>query len=777
MKSFLKFLSRNKQYSLINLLGLAVSMAFVILLAVYVQRQLRTDAFQQNADRIYLIANNENVNAAYWLDKHLKNQFPEIEKSTAFTHLGDGREFQIGGEKVYGSATCVDSTFFEIFSFDLAAGSKDDWKVSWDRCMVSEDFARAHFSGVDPVGQKIVFVNNRDYPLTVCGIFKHFGNSVLKSPDVLLRGEVCTKINSANDERMSNAGSGNCFVMTWPGADLQTRQEDMLSYLREIYWVYKSKDYKGVRIIPLRDLYFMQHAKEDYNGALNFGDRALVRLLTTLCILLLLFAVLNYVNMTTALTGFRAKEMATRRLVGAGKGGIFLKIIGESILVCAVAMVFALLLAEALSPLASQMLNYQLPVLASLNAATVPGLFGFVLLVGLLAGCIPAALIQQVHPIEIVRGTLRRKTKTVYSKIIIVIQNGLAVAMLVAALTMFLQVRALINAPLGYNTQDILNIDNNYGKASELTALLDKFRAEPLVEDVGLGEGTPFEGTNNWTVELANGSWCSFQLIQGDSAYFRILGLREKQDNHNPGNYWLNEQACRQIGIGEDATEFQTKNEGASTIGIGGIYYDFRIWSILENSSATLINNRGTYAPDRYPWNILVKTTGDHAAARKRLAALAEKLFPGTLFQAAYMEDAIRDRFAQQTRLLRIVSVFALLSLLVAALGLFAMSSYYLQQERRTVALKKVYGADYDGVLRELVFSFLKLIGISFVLAVPLAALVMRKWLDTFSYHIDLHAWIFLAAGAAVALLAALSVLWQSFRAARTNPAEELKKE
>ena len=141
------------------------------------------------------------------------------------------------------------------------------------------------------------------------------------------------------------------------------------------------------------------------------------------------------------------------------------------------------------------------------------------------------------------------------------------------------------------------------------------------------------------------------------------------------------------------------------------------------------------------------------------------------------MEDAIRDRFAQQTRLLRIVSVFALLSLLVAALGLFAMSSYYLQQERRTVALKKVYGADYDGVLRELVFSFLKLIGISFVLAVPLAALVMRKWLDTFSYHIDLHAWIFLAAGAAVALLAALSVLWQSFRAARTNPAEELKKE
>lgn len=777
MKSFLKFLSRNKQYSLINLLGLSVSMAFVILLAVYVQRQLSTDAFQENADRIYVIANEENVNAAYWLDKHLKNRFPEIEKSTAYTHLGESQEFQIGGEKIYGSAACVDSSFFEIFSFDLAEGTAEDWKISWDRCMVSEDFARAHFSDADPVGQKIVYANNGEYALTVCGVFKAFGNSILKSPDVLLRGEVCTKINSANNEQMSNAGSSTCFVMTWPGADLQARNADLLSYLQEIFWVYKSKDYKGVRVIPLREMYFLQEGREDYQAALHFGDRALVRLLGTLCILLLFFAVLNYVNMTTALTGFRAKEMATRRLVGAGKGNIFLKMIGESILVCAVAMLFALLLAEALSPLASRMLNYPLPVLASLNPVTVPALVGFVLLVGLLAGFIPAALIQQVHPIEIVRGTLRRKTKTVYSKIIIVIQNVIAIAMLVAALTMFLQVRSLINAPLGYNTKDILNIGNRFGRASALTPMLDRFRAEPFVEEVGLGEGTPFEGTNNWTVELANGTWCSFQLIQGDSAYFRVLGLREKQDNHNPGNYWLNEQAFRQIGIEEDATEFQINYQNSSTMGIGGIYYDFRIWSILENSSAALLYNRGTYQAEGYPWNILVKTTGDHAAAHKRLAEIAAEFFPDTLFSAGYLEESIRNRFADQTRLLRIVTVFALLSLLVAALGLFAMSSYYLQQERRTVALKKVYGADYDGVLRELVFSFLKMIAVSFVIAVPVAWLVMRKWLDSFTYRIDLHVWIFLAAGAAVALIAALSVLWQSIRATRTNPAEELKKD
>ena len=172
MKSFLKFLSRNKQYSLINLLGLSVSMAFVILLAVYVQRQLSTDAFQENADRIYVIANEENVNAAYWLDKHLKNRFPEIEKSTAYTHLGESQEFQIGGEKIYGSAACVDSSFFEIFSFDLAegtAGTENFWDMHGQR-----DFARAHFSDADPGSENRVR-EQWEYALTVCGVFKASG--------------------------------------------------------------------------------------------------------------------------------------------------------------------------------------------------------------------------------------------------------------------------------------------------------------------------------------------------------------------------------------------------------------------------------------------------------------------------------------------------------------------------------------------------------------------------------------------------------------------------
>ncbi len=778
MKTFLKFLSRNKLYSAINLIGLSLSMAFVLLLAVYVQRQLSTDAFHENADRIFVIANEEGVNMGYWMDKHLINNFPEIEKSTAVCSLSPNAEYVIDGELVYGNSLAVDSCFFEMFSYELAKGSKTDWKISWDRCMVSEAFAHAHFGDKDPIGAQITFrQGDEDYPFTVCGVFRDFGNSILKSPDVLCRGEIMTKINQSNNEHMSNAGSSVCFVMTYRGADLQAREADMLAWMRENFWVYSSKDYQRVRMIPLRDMYFLKDGNRDWTGILLFGNRSLVMLLLAMCVVLLLFAVLNYVNLTTALTGFRAKEMAARRLVGASKSGIFWKMMAESTLMCAVAMVLAVFVAQALTPSASEILKYPIDIFKALTPLNLFLTFVLVLVIGLLAGMVPALIIHRVKPIEIVRGTLRFKTKTTYSKVIIVVQNVVTVVMLIAALTMFLQVRSLINAPLGYNTKDMLNISNNYGKAPEMTEFLEKLRSQSFVEEVGLGEGIPLMGTNNWTTRITEEQWCSFQMIKGDSCYFNMLGIRVKQDNHNPNNYWLNEYAFGQLGIDETAGEFKVlRKDGVETMQIGGIYYDFKIFPLLDRQSAALIYNYGEY-PDKWPWNILVKINGDHKEAYQKIEALVNEVFPGKLFEAEYVEEAVANCFSEQSLVLKIVGIFALLSLFVSALGLIAMSSYYMQQERRSVALKKVFGAPRRQVLNELVFSFLKMVGIAILIALPIAYFLMKRWLEDFSYKIDLHWWIFVVAGLVVVFVAMLAVLWQSLKAANTNPVEALKKE
>lgn len=774
MKSFWNFLRKNKLYAAVNLVGLTVSMAFVLLLAVYIQRQLTTDSFQQNADRIYVIANEDNVTMGYWLDKHLKNNFPEIEKGCCVANIASAAAFNIDGERVYGSTMAADSTFFEMFSYDLLEGNKADWRVSQDRCMVSREFANAHFGDKDPLGQIISFNYEGSFQLTVCGVYEDFGNSILKAPDVLIRGDIMPKINSSHDEFMSNAGGGICFVMAYPGADLQGRHDDILDWCEENFWVYKSQ-YDKVRIIPLRDMYFLNEGIRYGSDTIQFGNRSFVNLLLAMCILLLAFAVLNYINMTTALTGFRAKEMATRRLVGADKRNIFFKVISESTLICGISMLLAILLAEALAPTASRILEYQVSVFKAVTPVNILLVLGFILVLGILAGIVPALLIQKAQPIEIVRGTLRLKTKTVYSKVIIVVQNVVAVVMLVSALTIGLQIRHMVSADLGYNTKDILVVDNAFGQTGQIRPLLDKWREEPCVEEVGQGDGIPLGGTNNWTMEMPDGHWVSFQQIQGDDKYFDILGLKVKQDNHQPNKWWLNEYAFKQIGIEETATEFQTAQNG--TRSIGGIYYDFKIRPLEQDQSAAMIYNRGENPDDDYPWVLLVKTTGDQAAAKKQVEAACKEVFPDRLFEAQYIEEMIEDGFADESRVLNIVLIFTLLSILVSALGLFAMSSYYMQQEIRSVSVKKVFGADYSGVLKELVLSFMKMVGIAFVIGVPIAWLIMNHWLSGYGHRIDLYWWIFLAAGAVVALIAIASVLYQSIKTARTNPAEALKKE
>ena len=775
MKSFWNFLKKNKLYGAVNLVGLTVSMAFVLLLGVYVQRQLSTDSFQENADRIYVIANETNINMGYWLDKHLRNNFPEIEKGCSVANMTASSSFHIdgeGGELVYGRMMAADSTFFDIFSYELAAGNKADWHLSWDRCMVSEEFANAHFGDRDPIGRQL-FSEMGGVALTVCGVFKDFGNSILKSPDVLVRGEMMPKTNTSHDEFMSNAGGSVCFVMTSPGADLDAKRAEILNWCEENFWMYKNQ-YNAVRIIPLKEMYFLASANKDWTGTVQFGNRRFVNLLLAMCLLLLAFAVLNYINMTTALTGFRAKEMATRRLVGADKRGIFFKIIKESTLICGISMLLAILLAEALAPTASRILEYQVSIFKAASPVNILLVLGFILALGVLAGIVPALLIQKAQPIEIVRGTLRLKTKTVYSKVIIIIQNVVTVVMLVSALTMALQIRHMITADLGYNTKDILVVDNAFGQTGQIRPLLDKWRAEPCVEEVGQGDGIPLEGTNNWTMEMPDGHWVSFQQIQGDDKYFDILGLKVKQDNHQRA-WWLNEYAFKQIGIEESATEFVTAQNG--TLSIGGIYYDFKIRPLEADQSAAMIYNRGENPDDDYPWVLIVKTTGNQAAAKKRVEALAEEVFPGRLFEAKYIEEMIEDGFADESRVLKIVLIFTLLSILVSALGLFAMSSYYMQQEIRSVSVKKVFGAEYSGVLKELVLAFMRMVGIAFVIAIPIAWFIMNRWLSGYGHRIDLHWWIFALAGLAVAVIAAISVLYQSIKTARTNPAEALKKE
>ena len=211
---------------------------------------------------------------------------------------------------------------------------------------------------------------------------------------------------------------------------------------------------------------------------------------------------------------------------------------------------------------------------------------------------------------------------------------------------------------------------------------------------------------------------------------------------------------------------------------IGGIWYDFRIGNILNAQKPAMLKRFDDgYSGKDWPWTIVIKTVGNHKTAMERARAICSEMFPDKLFDVDWAEDILKEHFAKERQVSSIMLLFSILSIFISALGLVAMSSYYMQQERKTVSLKKVFGASYKKVLIQLVLSFIKLVGVAFVLAVPIGWLLMNRWLQNYSYHISLYWWIFALAGLATAIIAGVSVLWQSIRTARTNPATELKKE
>lgn len=346
---------------------------------------------------------------------------------------------------------------------------------------------------------------------------------------------------------------------------------------------------------------------------------------------ILLFAVMNYINLTVAQTGFRAKEMAARRLLGASRGEIILKLILESTFLCVVAFVIALFLAAAVEPGASRLLGSKIGVWQDMTPAVVACYAAFIVVLGVVAGFIPAMMVSRYKPVDIVRGSFRHRTKMFYSKVLITIQNVITIVLIATSLTIGLQIRHLISAPMGYNTADILDISTEIflGK-KQIAQFREELLREPCVEAVALGCGTPHDRGNNNTMQYGPDRMIGFQIFIGDSTYFRILGLERLRDNHlarmNDDNMvFINQHALRELGIAEDAEEFKVGMDYSYPYQIAGIYRDFQIGSALDKPQSAMLWQTDDIA-DMYPWNILVKIRGDKTAAYNTVKSVFERI-------------------------------------------------------------------------------------------------------------------------------------------------------
>ncbi len=778
-RSFFNFLGRNKLYAAINIFGLSVSLMFVILIADYTLRQFTADNFHTKADRIRVIGTEDSINNGYYLQKYLRDRYPEIESTCAVSASGQSTDavqpVEIGQQKYSVSVLFADTTFFRLFDFPLLEGSREEALASRDNVVLSESFARKVFGSFNPLGQTIRF-SDEGKSYVVSGVVKDIDRSVVPNMDIIMRAERLCDLNQANDEHMSNCGAATTFILVREGADLDAKIPDMLSYFKEMYWPYEGNLCHEVSLTPLREVYFS--ARND-TYAFNRGSWSFVMILFGVGAVILAFAVMNYINLTVAQTGFRAKEMAARRLLGASRGEIVLKLILESTVMCLAALAVAFFLAEAFEPYASRLLESKIDVWGDITPAVGICYAVFILVLGVVAGIVPAMMVSRYKPIDIVRGSLRRRTKMLYSRVLITIQNVITIGLIATSLTIGLQIRHLIDAPLGYNTRDILDISTEtFSETQQVRRFCDELKALPCVEAVGMGCGTPLDRGNNNTIQRGPDKMVSFQIFLGDSTYFRLLGLELLRDNHADG-WALNQYALRELGIDEDTPNFKMGRDYSRNYDISGIYRDFQIGSALNAPSSAMLRNYGSaeaFLEKRTPWNILVKTVGDKTEAYRAVKGVFERVTDGAVFSGAeYIEQEIEADYAEERRILRIIGIFTLIAILISALGLVAMSTYYIQQKEQEVAVRKVFGSTRSEILRRLTGSFMRLVGAAFVVACPVAWYLLDRWLEGYSVRIALSPWIFLAAGVFAAGVAFVAVFWQSSRAAAANPINAIK--
>jgi ABC-type antimicrobial peptide transport system permease subunit len=537
------------------------------------------------------------------------------------------------------------------------------------------------------------------------------------------------------------------------------------------------------------------------NGINRGGDRQMLRLLTVVVLLLLLSAIFNYVNLSLALTGKRSKEMATRRLMGADKTGILWKYIGESIAFTAVCFAAALVLAWLLAPMVNNLVSTSDASMAAaglgetavrLSFMMTPGYIAAyvlgILLLGTICGLLPALVASRYEPIDVIKGTLRRRSKMVLSKFFIVVQNVLSVFLIAMALVMEAQMRHMLTRPTHSAVDNRYYIEFSSRDYDMSKLLKDKVEALPFVTQVGMGRGLPGTIFATLGVKADEDHRVDMPVILCDTIYFRLLGMEIQQDFGHPlaHSIWMSESAFNAAGVTDTSTVFPRRINfnNAQPEFIGGVVHDFPTGAASQGefnpNGAIIVTNAEELL---YANCLLIGTTGEDKSYDEaiRNAYREYRLEQSGTEEPAWRYGFVRDlnykQLEPERKTLRLVELFAVLSVIIALLGLLAMSTYFADENTKQIAVRKVFGADVNSETWRNVKSYMVLTGIACLISIPLAIWASRLYLQRFAYRVENYGWVFVIAVIISLAIAFGTVLWQTLKAARTNPATELKKE
>lgn len=765
-RAFLNFLGRNKLYTAINIFGFSVSLMFVILLVTYTRQEYAVDQFHSNKERIFRLCNESGSCFAPLIGRDLKARYPEIE---TYVRLFETDEVATAGERhLKAKILLSDPDFFRMFSFRLAEGDTAQVLRSKNGALLSESFARNLF----PEGNyldKTVTIKGESVPVT--GILRPFGNSQFVTPDVMLSFEEWAPLVYGWDgvlKRGYASASFPLYLMLKPHADLSAKMPDMLSHLKTYYWPYKDDHARELTIIPLTEVYLSNplYASEQ----IRIGSKTLINTFFSVAMLILLFAVINYINLSTAQSESRAREMAVRRLLGCSRKALFTRLIVESVLLCILSLLIALLLAGIAEPVFNRILQTHISVSNLFSASNLGIGVVAIILLGLLTGVIPASVITRARPIDVVRGSFRHKTKMVYNKLLIGFQYLITIVLLGCTLTMSRQINMMQHADLGFDTANKLYLSIPDLNPSQSAGLKNQLLQIAGVENVALVRGVPMLGFNN-TSDTWHDRPISIQRFEGDSSYLKIMGFHILRDNRTDDRkaIWLNETAMQAMELPDSASYCEYFK-----CPIAGIVQDFRYRDLTHPAEPCIIE----HMQDNYwPWACIIQLTNlDSPVTLRTIERVYREYTGGMPCEYKTYDEVMHQQYAAQQRMSDILFGFTLVAILISALGIFAMATYFIRQRSMEIAVRKVFGSTNREVLQRLVLHFVRYVLAAFVIAVPVIWYLMHDWLSQYVLRIPLSWTIFALAGLTALAIAVATVFGQSWRAANSNPVDAIKR-
>ena len=784
-KNYLKIawrnLIRNKGFSLLNIVGLSIGLAVTALIIIWINFDLGIDQFHTKKDRIYQVYNEYPVEGEIWtwnstpkiMATTIKKDYPEVESVSRFFYDQEFL-FSLGDKRMKSTGTIVDPEFLNIFSFPLLEGDIETVLEGVNSVVITEAFAKKMFGDQPAVG-KMVKVDNAD-TFKVTGILKDLPNNTGFNFEFLMPWAYAHQ-KGWNDKHWSN-NSIATYLLLKKGTDYNSFSKKIKNF-RERY------DKESPDMITYLYPWSRYWLYGEFEDGQEVGGRIIaIRMFGFIAAIILLIACINFMNLSTARSEKRAKEVGIRKVVGARKGALIGQFLGESILISTISAVLALIMVVIALPYFGELVERPLSLDVT-NEWFWLSAMGIILLTGLLAGSYPALYLSGFKPSAVLKGTFRKiSTPITPRKVLVVLQFSAAIILITASIIVTQQLQKVENRESGYSKDNLIYSIVEGDMAKNYMLIKSELLSSGIAESVTKTSSPITEGwSNSWGFDWKGKDQDNKTIIQrfnADDAIAKTTGMeiiagRDFNLSKYPTDSTaaiVNEAAVKLMNFEEPLGQIIRDN--GIDWHVVGVAKDFILDSPFQKIDPMVIEG-AMYASNVI--HVKFNKTASTSESLSKTEAIFNMYNPEYPFNYEFVDQAYAKKFDNEKRNGQLVSLFTLLTIFISCLGLFGLASYMAENRIKEIGIRKVLGASVKSITTLLSKDFLKLVLISIVLAVPVSWYFMSKWLEDFAYRITISWWTFALAGIIALTIALLTVSYQAVKAAIKNPVKSLRSE